>query len=50
MRAALTLLLGLASGDAPPLVIAIIPATLSDAAAERISVGAGQGRWVGSCP
>ena len=47
---ALQQLLGLAGGDAPPVVIAVIPATLSDAAAERIAAGtdagARQGRWV----
>jgi len=43
---ALQQLLGLAGGAAPPVVIAVIPATLSDAAAERIGASAGQGRWV----
>ena len=38
---ALRQLLDLAGGDAPPLVIAVIPATISAAAAERISAGAG---------
>ncbi|MDA0230345.1 MAG: polysaccharide deacetylase family protein [Proteobacteria bacterium] len=43
---ALRQLLGLAGGDAPPVVIAVIPAKLSDAAADQISAGAGQGHWV----
>ena len=44
---ALRQLLDLAGGDAPPVVIAVVPATLSDAAAERISAGAGQSHyWV----
>ncbi len=43
---ALRQLLDLAGGDAPPVVIAVIPATLSDTTAERISADAGQGRWV----
>ncbi len=38
---ALQRLLGLAGGEAPALVIAVIPARLSDAAAERIRAGAG---------
>ena len=41
---ALRRLLDLAGGDAPALVMAVIPATLNEAAAERIS--AGQNWWV----
>ena len=43
---ALRRLLGLAGGDAPPLVMAVIPATLSDAAAQLIGAGAAAQCWV----
>ena len=43
---ALRQLLDLAGGDTPPVVIAVVPARLSDATAERISAGAGQSCWV----